>query len=329
MIHDPPQVICRLLSVLLLPRTETLNCPKLKTELNTERTKVPVSDVATVQSHGCQAFSADGGACGHGRRRWHRGSELASNGFGSAGLSLDGTVRYGDRHAGRSASAHRACPRATRSTRTKSSFTGRRGQQVPPPRCRPEHQRGSRSWWRQPQNCPRRCRRSTVPGHVQRHRQRRRPQPRVRRRARHRAPEFADINNNNHIGVDANSLHSSTAAPAGHLDDGDGAFRNLSLLSSYLYFNMLRGSPRLAQGRLHLRSASASSSPVSARPSGAAAPSFAIASSGRPQDRPRRPAWRPETLAPAPTQVGHQRGWPSERRPQHERPGRPPATRPR
>jgi len=45
-----------------------------------------------------------------------------------------------------------------------------------------------------------------------------------------RNPEFADINNN-HVGVDINSLNSSAAAPAGYYDDADGAFRNLSLIS--------------------------------------------------------------------------------------------------
>ncbi|CAL4942067.1 unnamed protein product [Urochloa decumbens] len=45
-----------------------------------------------------------------------------------------------------------------------------------------------------------------------------------------RNPEFADINNN-HVGVDVNSLNSSAAAPAGYYDDGDGAFWNLSLIS--------------------------------------------------------------------------------------------------
>ncbi|PAN47147.1 hypothetical protein PAHAL_9G237000 [Panicum hallii] len=45
-----------------------------------------------------------------------------------------------------------------------------------------------------------------------------------------RNPEFADINNN-HVGVDVNSLNSSAAAPAGYYDDADGAFRNLSLIS--------------------------------------------------------------------------------------------------
>ncbi|RCV42739.1 hypothetical protein SETIT_9G240000v2 [Setaria italica] len=45
-----------------------------------------------------------------------------------------------------------------------------------------------------------------------------------------RNPEFADINNN-HVGVDVNSLNSSAAEPAGYYDDGDGAFRNLSLIS--------------------------------------------------------------------------------------------------
>jgi serine/threonine protein kinase len=46
-----------------------------------------------------------------------------------------------------------------------------------------------------------------------------------------RNPEFADINNN-HVGVDVNSLNSTAAAAAGYYDDdGDGAFRNLSLIS--------------------------------------------------------------------------------------------------
>ena len=48
-----------------------------------------------------------------------------------------------------------------------------------------------------------------------------------------RNPEFADINNN-HVGVDVNSLNSTAAAPAGYFDDdddGDGTFRNLSLIS--------------------------------------------------------------------------------------------------
>ncbi|WVZ59117.1 hypothetical protein U9M48_009312 [Paspalum notatum var. saurae] len=45
-----------------------------------------------------------------------------------------------------------------------------------------------------------------------------------------RNPEFADINNN-HVGVDVNSLNSSAAAPAGYLDDATAAFRNLSLIS--------------------------------------------------------------------------------------------------
>ncbi|XP_062205570.1 L-type lectin-domain containing receptor kinase SIT2-like [Phragmites australis] len=45
-----------------------------------------------------------------------------------------------------------------------------------------------------------------------------------------RNPEFADINNN-HVGVDVNSLNSSAAEPAGYYDDGTGTFRNLSLIS--------------------------------------------------------------------------------------------------
>ncbi|CAL4942070.1 unnamed protein product [Urochloa decumbens] len=46
-----------------------------------------------------------------------------------------------------------------------------------------------------------------------------------------RNPEFEDINNN-HVGVDVNSLNSSAAAPAGYYDDeADGAFRDLSLIS--------------------------------------------------------------------------------------------------
>ncbi|CAN6323873.1 unnamed protein product [Urochloa humidicola] len=45
-----------------------------------------------------------------------------------------------------------------------------------------------------------------------------------------RNPEFADINNN-HVGVDVNSLNSSAAAPAGYYDDATGAFQNLSLIS--------------------------------------------------------------------------------------------------
>jgi serine/threonine protein kinase len=46
-----------------------------------------------------------------------------------------------------------------------------------------------------------------------------------------RNPEFADINNN-HVGVDVNSLNSTVAAPAGYFDDGGGgAFHNLSLIS--------------------------------------------------------------------------------------------------
>ncbi|RLN18672.1 hypothetical protein C2845_PM02G13990 [Panicum miliaceum] len=45
-----------------------------------------------------------------------------------------------------------------------------------------------------------------------------------------RNPEFADINNN-HVGVDVNSLNSSAASPAGYYEDADGAFRNLSLIS--------------------------------------------------------------------------------------------------
>jgi serine/threonine protein kinase len=45
-----------------------------------------------------------------------------------------------------------------------------------------------------------------------------------------RNPEFADINNN-HVGVDVNSLNSSAAAPAGYYDDATGAFRDLSLIS--------------------------------------------------------------------------------------------------
>jgi serine/threonine protein kinase len=46
-----------------------------------------------------------------------------------------------------------------------------------------------------------------------------------------RNPELADINNN-HVGVDVNSLNSSAAAPAGYYDDASGgAFRNLSLIS--------------------------------------------------------------------------------------------------
>ncbi|KAL6640986.1 hypothetical protein ACP70R_019167 [Stipagrostis hirtigluma subsp. patula] len=46
-----------------------------------------------------------------------------------------------------------------------------------------------------------------------------------------RNPEFGDINNN-HVGVDVNSLNSTAAAPAGFYDDGaGGAFRNLSLIS--------------------------------------------------------------------------------------------------
>ncbi|KAJ1261315.1 hypothetical protein BS78_09G019700 [Paspalum vaginatum] len=43
-------------------------------------------------------------------------------------------------------------------------------------------------------------------------------------------PEFRDINSN-HVGVDVNSLVSQRARPAGYYDDGDGAFRNLSLNS--------------------------------------------------------------------------------------------------
>ncbi|KAJ1295431.1 hypothetical protein BS78_01G223500 [Paspalum vaginatum] len=45
-----------------------------------------------------------------------------------------------------------------------------------------------------------------------------------------RNPEFADINNN-HVGVDVNSLNSSAAAPAGYFDDATAAFRDLSLIS--------------------------------------------------------------------------------------------------
>jgi hypothetical protein len=45
-----------------------------------------------------------------------------------------------------------------------------------------------------------------------------------------RNPEFADIDNN-HVGVDVNSLNSSAAAPAGYYDAATGAFRNLSLIS--------------------------------------------------------------------------------------------------
>ncbi|KAL6842403.1 hypothetical protein ACP4OV_027830 [Aristida adscensionis] len=45
-----------------------------------------------------------------------------------------------------------------------------------------------------------------------------------------RNPEFADIDNN-HVGLDVNSLNSTAAATAGYYDDGDGAFRNLSLSS--------------------------------------------------------------------------------------------------
>jgi hypothetical protein len=45
-----------------------------------------------------------------------------------------------------------------------------------------------------------------------------------------RNPEFADIDNN-HVGVDVNSLNSSAAAPAGWYDDANGAFRSLSLIS--------------------------------------------------------------------------------------------------
>nr|CAB3499540.1 unnamed protein product [Digitaria exilis] len=45
-----------------------------------------------------------------------------------------------------------------------------------------------------------------------------------------RNPEFADINNN-HVGVDVNSLNSSASASAGYFDDATGAFRNLSLIS--------------------------------------------------------------------------------------------------
>ncbi|KAG8091720.1 hypothetical protein GUJ93_ZPchr0012g19802 [Zizania palustris] len=45
-----------------------------------------------------------------------------------------------------------------------------------------------------------------------------------------RNPEFADINNN-HIGVDVNSLNSSAAAAAGYYDDATGELQNLSLIS--------------------------------------------------------------------------------------------------
>ncbi|KAF8722938.1 hypothetical protein HU200_022077 [Digitaria exilis] len=45
-----------------------------------------------------------------------------------------------------------------------------------------------------------------------------------------RNPEFADINNN-HVGVDVNSLNSSASASAGYFEDATGAFRNLSLIS--------------------------------------------------------------------------------------------------
>nr|XP_015614941.2 L-type lectin-domain containing receptor kinase IV.1 [Oryza sativa Japonica Group] len=45
-----------------------------------------------------------------------------------------------------------------------------------------------------------------------------------------RNPEFADINNN-HVGVDVNSLNSSAAATAGYYDDATAAFQNLSLIS--------------------------------------------------------------------------------------------------
>ncbi|KAI5016213.1 L-type lectin-domain containing receptor kinase SIT2-like [Hordeum vulgare subsp. vulgare] len=45
-----------------------------------------------------------------------------------------------------------------------------------------------------------------------------------------RNPEFADMNDN-HVGVDVNSLNSSAAAMAGYYDDATGAFRNLSLAS--------------------------------------------------------------------------------------------------
>ncbi|KAM7255057.1 hypothetical protein ACFE04_020298 [Oxalis oulophora] len=42
--------------------------------------------------------------------------------------------------------------------------------------------------------------------------------------------EFSDINNN-HVGIDINSLHSVDAEPAGYYDDQNGKFRNLSLIS--------------------------------------------------------------------------------------------------
>ncbi|CAN6299269.1 unnamed protein product [Urochloa humidicola] len=45
-----------------------------------------------------------------------------------------------------------------------------------------------------------------------------------------RNPEFGDINNN-HVGVDVNSLNSTAAAPAGYYDDATGTFQNLSLIS--------------------------------------------------------------------------------------------------
>ncbi|VAH15921.1 unnamed protein product [Triticum turgidum subsp. durum] len=45
-----------------------------------------------------------------------------------------------------------------------------------------------------------------------------------------RNPEFADMNDN-HVGIDVNSLNSSAAAMAGYYDDATGAFRNLSLAS--------------------------------------------------------------------------------------------------
>uniref|UniRef100_A0A0D9XK33 non-specific serine/threonine protein kinase n=1 Tax=Leersia perrieri TaxID=77586 RepID=A0A0D9XK33_9ORYZ len=45
-----------------------------------------------------------------------------------------------------------------------------------------------------------------------------------------RNPEFADLNNN-HVGVDVNSLNSTASATAGYYADDDGAFHNLSLIS--------------------------------------------------------------------------------------------------
>ncbi|CAL9227278.1 unnamed protein product [Arabidopsis halleri] len=43
-------------------------------------------------------------------------------------------------------------------------------------------------------------------------------------------PEFGDINDN-HVGIDINSLKSEKASPAGYFEDNDGTFKNISLIN--------------------------------------------------------------------------------------------------